>query len=137
MVSRSGWIACSVCVVIGAALLIFSGCVSGGVLRRTLQLADGGKPLADIVIAPDADENLKFAAAELKEHLDNISTRSPAGILPSSIRRAKGRSSLRSPLLQGLQNRKSAYRFPIPALRSKAAHTQNTQSPIFSGTTAG
>ena len=69
---RRRWIVCGVCVVIGAALLIFSGCVSGGVLRRTLQLADGGKPLADIVIAPDADESLKFAAAELKEHLDKI-----------------------------------------------------------------
>ena len=69
---RRRWIVCGVCVVIGAALLFFSGCVSGGVLRRTLRLADGGKPLADIVIAPDADENLKFAAAELKEHLDKI-----------------------------------------------------------------
>ena len=69
---RRRWIVCGVCVVIGAALLFFSGCVSGGALRGTLRLADGGKPLADIVIAPNADDNLKFAAAELKEHLDKI-----------------------------------------------------------------
>ena len=72
MILRSGWIACGVCVIVGAALSPFSGCVSGGLLRGTLRLADGGKPLADIVIAPDAGESIKFTATELKEHLDKI-----------------------------------------------------------------
>ena len=62
---------------VGAALVLCVGCAAGrlgnGFLPSgKMPLADGGKPLADIVIAPDADKNLQFAAEELKLHLDKI-----------------------------------------------------------------
>ena len=56
-------------------LLFLAGCTSGdfGFLSSgRLPLAENSTPLADIVIAPDADENLRFAADELKLHLDKI-----------------------------------------------------------------
>ena len=37
-----------------------------------LRLAEDGRPLVDIVVATNADENVQFAASELKEHLDKI-----------------------------------------------------------------
>ena len=37
-----------------------------------LRLAEEGRPLLDIVIATNVDENVQFAASELKEHLDKI-----------------------------------------------------------------
>ena len=96
MFSRRGWGAG--CAAVGVALLFFSGCLSGGLSRGTLWLADGGKPLADIVIAPDADENLKFAADELKEHLDKIT----GGSFAIVTKPAPGRKRLGVSLARGL-----------------------------------
>ena len=37
-----------------------------------VRLAEGGRPLAKIVIAKDADKAARFAALDLKWHLDRI-----------------------------------------------------------------
>ena len=77
-------------------LLFLAGCTSGdfggGFLSSDrMPLAKNSTPLADIVIAPDADENLRFAADELKLHLDKIT-----GACFSIVSRpAEGRKSLR------------------------------------------
>lgn len=58
-----------------AALLVFlPGCLMtrDAAGRGSLPLADGGVPLVDIAVAPDAGEDVLFAANELKEHLDRI-----------------------------------------------------------------
>ncbi len=75
------------------ALAILSGCATSGLCPsfRRLSLADGGTPLADIVIAPDADENLRFAADELKLHLDQIT----GGSFAVVTQPVEGRKSLR------------------------------------------
>ena len=62
---------------VGAMLMFFAGCATGGLGNAFLSfgrlpLAEGGKPLADIVIAPDSDPGVRFAADELKSHLDQI-----------------------------------------------------------------
>ena len=77
-------------------LLFVAGCMTGdfcgGILPSgRLPLAEKSRPLADIVIAPDADENLRFAADELKLHLDKIT----GGSFSIVSRPAEGRKALR------------------------------------------
>ena len=77
-------------------LLFLAGCAAGdlggGILPSgKMPLAKHSTPLADIVIAPDADENLRFAADELKLHLDKITGASFSIV----SRPAEGRKSLR------------------------------------------
>ena len=77
-------------------LLFLAGCAAGdlggGILPSgKMPLAENSTPLADIVIAPDADENLRFAADELKLHLDKITGASFSIV----SRPAEGRKSLR------------------------------------------
>ena len=76
-------------------LLFLAGCTTGdfGGLFPSgkMPLAENSRALADIVIAPDADENLRFAADELKLHLDKIT-----GAKFSIVSRpAEGRKALR------------------------------------------
>lgn len=51
------------------AAVLAAGCALAG---DSVKLADGGKPLAKIVVAKDADKAARFAAKELKYHLDAI-----------------------------------------------------------------
>ena len=93
-----------------SSLLVGLGCVTGeaksycrngkpitavfhlfGKSATEIQLAKKSVPLADIVIAPDADESLRFAADELKLHLDKITGASFSIV----SRPAEGRKSLR------------------------------------------
>ncbi len=53
-------------------VLLALGAMSAGCASR-MRLAERGTPLADIVIAADADEDVRFAADELRRHL-NIMT---------------------------------------------------------------
>ena len=85
-----------VCGIAAVGALLFVGCAGGrasnGFLASCkMQLADNGKPLADIVIAPDADKNIRFAADELKLHLDKIT----GGDFPIVTQPSEGRKVLR------------------------------------------
>ena len=65
------------CGIAAVGAMLFVGCAGGGasnglLVSGKMQLADDGRPLAEIVIAPDADKNIRFAADELKLHLDKI-----------------------------------------------------------------
>ncbi|MBR5550005.1 MAG: DUF4838 domain-containing protein [Kiritimatiellae bacterium] len=75
--------------------LFLAGCTNGGLgglfPSGKMPLAENSRALADIVIAPDADENLRFAADELKLHLDKITGASFSIV----SRPAEGRKSLR------------------------------------------
>ena len=124
-------------------LLFLAGCAAGdlggGILPSgKMPLAKHSTPLADIVIAPDADENLRFAADELKLHLDKITGASFSIV----SRPAEGRKSLRIGYNPDLaapdsRNRSSASRFPPMASPLKAAAFPNTRYGISCATTAG
>ena len=81
---------------VGVVLMLFVGCAADNFGSAILSygkllLAYGGKSLADIVVAPDADQNVRFAADELKLHLDKITGASFAIV----SRPVKGRNVLR------------------------------------------
>ena len=82
-----------------ALFTLLAGCaaVRDAMPRSAIPLASNGVPLADIVIAPNADENLKFAAGELKEHLDKIT----GGSFAVVSKPAPGRKQLRVSLSHG------------------------------------
>ena len=84
-----------------SVFFLFSGCTtsdfgSGFLFPGNLPLAESGTPLADIVVASDADENLRFAADELKLHLDQIT----GGSFSIVAQPAEGRKSIRGSLEQ-------------------------------------
>lgn len=83
-----------------ALFTLLAGCaaVRDAMPRSAILLASNGVPLADIVIAPNADENLKFAAGELKEHLDKIT----GGSFAVVSKPAPGRKQLRVSLSRRL-----------------------------------
>ena len=79
-----------------SVFFLFSGCTtsdfgSGFLFPGNLPLAESGTPLADIVVASDADENLRFAADELKLHLDQIT----GGSFSIVAQPTEGRKSIR------------------------------------------
>ena len=85
-----------VMVAVGVVLMLLVGCAAdnfGSAILSygKLRLAYGGKSLADIVVAPGADQNVCFAADELKLHLDKITGASFAIV----SRPVKGRNVLR------------------------------------------
>lgn len=82
--------------VCASAALTFCVCFAGG---KDVQLVQGGRAIAEIVIAADADKAARFAATDLKWHLEKMTGVSfdivtPETSHPSSLPICVGDSSL-------------------------------------------
>lgn len=87
-----------------AAAALAAGTVSG---RQDLALAGGGAPLADIVVASVEDKVLKFAADELKTHLDAIT----GGSFAVLTNPAPGRAAIRIAYAPDLERQQLRIKF--------------------------
>ena len=57
-----------ICLLSELLILSVAGCVTPGV-----ELVKGGKPVSEIVTAPDANQSVKLAAKDLQDYLKRIS----------------------------------------------------------------